>query len=181
MRNSKFCEIEKWISRCLALVTVLCVCTTSLPAAMGQQESPITTVFLVRHAEKGSEAEDPELTDIGRARAQRLAAILARADVSALYASEYRRTQQTLVPVAKELGLTVEVREASRHADLVKEILDRHAGKVVLVASHSNVLPLLIESLGGGSIEEIGEMEYDNLFVVTVTSDGSCRVTKLKY
>ena len=62
---------------------------------------PATTLIFVRHAEKTSEAErDPDLTDLGRARAVLLEKLLSAAQLDAVYSTDLRRTRATGAPVA---------------------------------------------------------------------------------
>lgn len=150
-----------------------------------------TTIILVRHAEKGSEpADDPGLTETGRARAERLARLLAPGGVRAIVTSQYARTRMTAEPIAKRLGLTPAVvpleidrdtkalTPASRKA-LVDNVL-ANGGRTVLVVGHSNTTQELIEALGGGT-HVIDEKEFDDLFVVTLCAPGSASVVRLKY
>src|SRR6476659_10316725 len=64
------------------------------------------TVFVVRHAQKGSET-DLRLSDAGRERAARLAKMLGAAGIRAIYATDTERAKDTGAPLAKALGLTV--------------------------------------------------------------------------
>lgn len=74
-------------------------------------------LLLIRHAEPVRIAPgegdggpvDPELTARGRDEAQRLAAWLATEDIDAVISSPLRRARQTAEPVARALGLDVEV------------------------------------------------------------------------
>src|SRR5215212_4100843 len=63
---------------------------------------PVTTVILVRHAEKKIEPAnpDPDLAPEGVARAQEIARIFGNAGINAIYATHYKRTQQTVKPLA---------------------------------------------------------------------------------
>ncbi len=72
----------------------------------------ITTITLVRHAQADAAALDPAarpLTEEGRADARRLAEILRRDGVTALYSSDYARARDTLAPAAEALGLSLTV------------------------------------------------------------------------
>src|SRR5438045_7579771 len=61
-----------------------------------------STIFFVRHAEKaGGGGDNPDLSEAGRARAESLATVLKDADISAIYTTELKRTQQTAAPLAK--------------------------------------------------------------------------------
>src|SRR4051812_42706864 len=72
-------------------------------------------VLVVRHAEKAAQpADDPPLTPAGRQRAAELARVVqawsaAGAPVRALFASEVKRTQQTLEPLTAATGVKVSV------------------------------------------------------------------------
>src|SRR5690348_2764504 len=67
----------------------------------------LATVILVRHGEKATDdPRDPSLSPAGEARARALAAMLAKAGVTHLFATQYRRTQATISPLASATGLT---------------------------------------------------------------------------
>jgi phosphohistidine phosphatase SixA len=134
-------------------------------------------VLLLRHAEAGdAHGGDPELTETGRARAAALADLLEHAGVSRLYASEYRRTQATLEPLAARLGLTAEVVPAGEAQAQLERLRALPPGSLAVVAGHSNTLPALVRGLGGAvsgtRVTEHGEAidpaSYDRLFVVVL-------------
>ena len=144
---------------------------------------PVTTVILVRHAEKNIEPSnpDPDLSPAGRARAQELVHVLGEEGVNAIYATQYKRTQDTVRPLAAKLGLSVNLVDAKNTQELVNQIVTVHSGQTILVAGHNNTVPEIIAALGGGNFPVIPETEYDNLFVVTVYRSGKAKVVKLKY
>jgi len=143
-----------------------------------------TTVFLVRHAEKVADGStDPELTDEGRARAERLVAMLAEVHLDAVYSTPFKRTRDTASPVAAAKGLEVTITEVGTgFVDrLAKQILDENRGKTVLVVGHSNTLGPTIASLGGGPSFEIDEKIYGDLFVCVLPDDGEAKLLRLKF
>jgi len=142
---------------------------------------PITTILLVRHAEKTMQGTDPPLSDEGQVRAQTLAHVTGEAGVTAIYTSQYLRTQQTVEPLSTQLSLPVIQVDSANVDNLVEQILSNHAGGVVVVVGHSNTIPLIIEELGGGPISPIQEREFDNLFVITVLRFNRAKVLNLKY
>src|SRR5947208_2223504 len=156
--------------------------TANIGYSYRSQQSPVaTTVLIVRHAEKSSTPpDDPPLTEAGITRAKSLVQILGKAGVKAIYATQYARTQQTVKPLADHLGLTVNKIEAGNIKDLVDQILSKHAGETVFVSGHSNSLPQFIKALGGSEIAPLGDMEYDNLYIVTVYAPGKANVLNLK-
>ena len=80
--------------RALAVVAVLLL---AQPAAAQR------AVFVVRHAEKQSESNEPgvPLSEAGRARANKLAALLKSAGVTAIYSTDFVRTLETAEPLAR--------------------------------------------------------------------------------
>ncbi len=144
---------------------------------------PITTVILVRHAEKNIEPENPNpnLSPAGQARAQELVRLLARSGITAIYATQYARTQQTVQPLASALGLPVTVVDSKNTEELVRQITTTHRGGAVFLAGHNNTVPAIISALGGGEYPVIPENEYDNMFVVTIYRYGSAKTVPLKY
>lgn len=146
-------------------------------------DRPVTTVILVRHAEKNIEPNNPNpaLTPVGQERAQTLVRVLGESGITAIYATQYLRTQGTASPLADRLGLKVNQLDARNVEELVRQIKANHSGGVVFVAGHSNSVPAVISALGGGALPEIPEPEYDNMFIVTVQRFRPTRVVKLKY
>lgn len=144
---------------------------------------PLTTVILVRHAEKNIEPNnpDPDLSPAGQARARELVRVLGVAGVNAIYATQYKRTQQTAKPLAYSLGLSVNVIDAKKTQDLVNSIRTANRGQTILVVGHSNSVPEIIAALGGGSVPEIPDSDYDNMFILEIYKSGSAKVTRIKY
>jgi broad specificity phosphatase PhoE len=133
-------------------------------------------VILVRHAERvqGPTTEDVPLTDAGRARAERLAAALAKADVEAIFVTRFRRTSETAKPLADRLHLTPI--EESDPAALIATLRSRGRG-TVLVVGHSDTVPDVIAALGGPAVT-IADDEFDDLFVL---APGTGALARLKY
>jgi len=145
----------------------------------------VTTVILVRHAEKVSDEGDPPLSEAGAARANELARVLSDARVSAIYTTQYKRTQNTAAPLATALGVTPKVMRVGKTttyaADVVREILQHHAGKTVLVVGHSNTTVDVLRELGVKELPSIPETQYDDLFVVTLANNAIPKLVALRY
>lgn len=167
---------------CLVLIASLSA--TDLTRTSSAVEQPPLTVILVRHAEKAvvpPENKDPDLSTAGLARAEAIRKMFAEAGVGAIYATQFKRTQQTAKPLAEKLGLPVTQVEAKKTSDLVKQIRVQNAGQVIFIVGHNNTVPEIIAELGGPKLPIIPETEYDNLYILTVLSDGSAKLLKLKY
>jgi broad specificity phosphatase PhoE len=152
----------------------------------GQEQPPLlqpTTVILVRHAEKSVPEGDHPLSGAGRARARELARVLRHTKISAIYTTQFMRTRQTAEPLAKELGLAVQpvVATATYVTDMLDRIRQEHTGEAILIVSHRNTVPALIEALGVSPAEEIIEEQYDHIYVVTVPPAGAPTMLTLRY
>jgi broad specificity phosphatase PhoE len=159
---------------------LVCLAVLASPGAVQAQAAPIT-VFVVRHAEKGPETPDPSLTPAGQRRAMELARSLADAHVTALFASEFKRTQETVAPLAASTGLTPVLIPAGRMDDLLAQIRALPPGSRAVVASHSNLVHLIVERLSGIKIPVLTDAEYDRLIVVTLWGDGKGEAVVLRY
>ena len=153
------------------LIAVALFAALFVPAVASAQQ----TVIFVRHAERadggaamapGAAPADPLLSAIGKARAARLATMLADAGIKAIYASEFRRTQDTGKPLAAKLGLTVQAVSGKDTAALVAKVKAHNAKDVILVIGHSNTVPDAIKALGG-PIVTMRDDEYDAMYILT--------------
>jgi broad specificity phosphatase PhoE len=158
------------VKRFLFLLLVFAVC---LSAAAAQ-----STIFIVRHAEKAESAgKDPDLSEAGRARAESLAKMLKDAKIAAIYATEFKRTQQTAAPLAKALGISVTNLPAKDIATLAAKL--RASNSNALVVGHGDTVPDLIKALGISAPINIAENDYDNLFIAVL--DEKPRLIRLHY
>ena len=144
---------------------------------------PVTTVILIRHAEKNIEPNnpDPDLSPAGQARAQELVHMFGDTGINAIYATQYKRTQQTVKPLADRLGLPITQVNSKNTVDLLAQIRAQHSGQIIFIAGHNNTVPEIVAALGGPTYPVIPETEFDNLYIVTVYRTGKARVVKLKY
>jgi len=141
----------------------------------------MVTVLAVRHADIDlpPDTQDPELNAAGRLRADALAHVVGSAGVSTIFTSQFVRTKQTVEPSARLLGLTP--RLAPPASTLALDARTGSLGDVVLVAGHSNTIPTILVALGATSPPDIGEREFDNLFVFTTHSADDGRLLHLRY
>lgn len=144
-------------------------------------------VILVRHAEldtgvaKDMDARRVPLSETGNARAQRLAGLLERAGVAAVYATDFARTQQTAEPMAKLAGVQVTVTRQDDPADFVARLRHEHPHDVVLVVGHTDTLPGLIDALGRAEKVSIDRSDFGNVFVLTPKDAAPPALLRLRY
>ena len=160
-------------SRLFLWLLFLAAAAVGAPAAQAQAKKKakpaVTTVYLVRHAEKDSTSNpaDPTLSGVGEVRAQALSQLLARRQLAALFTTDTKRTRATLAPLAAATKLEPQVYSPKEPLALAAKLRQDYAGKTVVVVGHSNTLLPLIEAWGATApVERIGDNEYDLLFTV---------------
>lgn len=149
------------------------------PLPFSNAVAEVTGVVVVRHAEKANDGtRDPDLTGAGRQRAEALADALGHARVGELIASQYKRTRQTLAVLALRRGLEISVVPAESGAiddhieSIASRVRDTDADGVIVIAGHSNTVPLIVEALSGSAVPAIEETEYDRLYLLLPSASG---------
>jgi broad specificity phosphatase PhoE len=165
---------------------VVLILTSILQGCQAPIESPPVAAesvfFLVRHAEKADESDDPEagelrdqkiaqmmsedppLTEAGRLRAQKLAEMLRDAGIDRIYSSDTVRTRDTAAPLATHLDLEVNLYNPKELSGFAEELMSSPGRR--LVVGHSNTTPELVGLLGGEPGPAIADDEYDRLYVL---------------
>ena len=143
-----------------------------------EAEQSLDAVFyLVRHAEKELDGEDPALSDAGYARADALAGVLGDVTFAAIYSTDTRRTRETAAPSLAATGLTLKLYDGRALIEFAQSLSEAQGN--YLIVGHSNTTPQLAEALGGEGGDPITEAtEYDRLYVLTRT--GGVTVTELR-
>lgn len=138
-------------------------------------------LFIVRHAEKESPKMDKSLLSAaGKRRARSLARVLKDVDLKAVYCTEYARTRQTATPTAAAHGLAP-IQTNSEDVKGLAAQLKARGSEDVLVVGHSDTVPDLLVELGVSTKAAIGSDEFDNLFIVSPSTDGGPRLHRLRY
>lgn len=139
------------------------------------QEKNITTYYLIRHAEKDRSEEgnrNPDLTEEGKARADKWAEVLKDVQFDAVYSTDYNRTRQTATPLAKQNALDIQVYDAKKLYN--EDFKKATTGKTVMIVGHSNTTPQFANAIiGKKKYQDIDDKENGALFIVQVNPDGS--------
>ena len=143
---------------------------------------PSTTFILIRHAEKANDGtDDPDLRVEGKDRAQRLALMLKDTPVKGIYATNFKRTLQTVQPLASEKNIKVQPYEPFKSSEIEK-IIREHQGETVVICGHTNNIPWIANLLTGtNDLEEYDESQYGILLIVTVAEKGKAKAVRLNY
>ena len=152
----------------------------------------------MRHAEQfatpesGSEQQtdmldtDPGLNAVGQLRVAELTRQLVDVDVvagiDAVYATAYKRSQETAAPIADALNLPINTYDAADTETVLETILKSHKGKIILVIGHSNTVPELIANLGASkNVAAIHHDEFDNIYIISIPWFGKTKTIRLRF
>jgi broad specificity phosphatase PhoE len=124
-------------------------------------------VVIVRHGEKATNGgSDPDLSLAGRARADALSRILKDSGITAIFTTEFKRTQETAAPTATSTHVTPTVVAANDTASLVAK-LHQVSGNA-LVVGHGDTISNIIKALGISVPVNIPDADYSELLIVTL-------------
>ena len=146
-------------------------------------KSQQTNIYIVRHAEKDLSDKtnsNPDLSEAGKLRAKKLVSELKKMKFSAAYSTPYNRTQQTLKPVAEHNSIEVTSYDPKDSKALAGEVLRLYSGKNIIIAGHSNTIPVILEAFGVKAPFEISEDDYSNIFHIKINK-GKTTLKSSKY
>ena len=148
----------------------------SFTSVVAQQK--LTTFILIRHAEKASgnsmsdSSKDPNLSDAGKKRAESLVTIFKNTSLQAIYSTAFTRTKDTVTPLAKAKGITINNYEAFK-TEVIDKILTDFEGGTILICGHSNNIPWIANYLiGTEKFKTFDDTDYGNMLVVSVSEKG---------
>ncbi len=153
--------------------------------ALDRSEGPVDarTIVLVRHAEKCEmQGDDPALSADGQARAANLARVAGRLGVERIYSTPFKRTRDTVRPLADSLGLPiVEVPVGAGNVEALRDLLRADTSRVILVSGHSNTIPHVVNWLTGTTFGDLDEYDYDRMYVVRLPEVGPGALLEFQY
>ena len=139
------------------------------------------TIILLRHAEKDlsekADKSDPELTAEGKQRAERLIKAIGKYRPGVFYSTNFKRTRDTLAPLAKKRGKEVQIYEAKQPQELINKMFGSGTKRFV-VSGHSNTIPPLANLLIKKDLfKNLDESEYAVIWLVKMKNG---KVTKFE-
>jgi len=144
------------------------------------------TIVLVRHAEKAGEnamdkTGDPDLSSDGQARATRLLELVKKYKPHEIYATAYKRAQQTVAPIAAYRHKQVQIYDTREQAKFVAQIM-ASTTEHYLIVGHSNNIPELVNLLAKKEIfKQLPDTEYGVIYVVKIRKGKLKRVEVYEY
>ena len=136
------------------------------------------TIILVRHAEKVDASQDPELSAEGKQRAERLAKVVKKYRPGAIYSTDFKRTRDTVAPVATRRKKQIQTYDPKKPDELVSTIMKSDT-KRFLVAGHSNTIPGLANLIGKKELfKNLDDAEYGAIWIIRIR-DGQVKKTEI--
>jgi phosphohistidine phosphatase SixA len=139
----------------------------SIPLLLTAAADGAPVIFIVRHAEKARTGDkDPDLSSEGQKRADALARILKDSQVTSVFVTEFKRTQETAAPTAKAVHVSPTIVPANDIGALVEQL--RALNGNALVVGHGNTIPELLKALEIATPISIPDYDYSEIFAVLV-------------
>lgn len=137
------------------------------------------TIILVRHAEKAdTTSQDPELSAEGKQRAERLVKVAGKYKPGAFYSTNFKRTRDTISPLASKRKKQVETYDARNPKALVDSIMNSKY-KRHIIAGHSNTIPGLANLIAKKDLfKNLDDSEYGVFWVIRIR-DGKVKKTEV--
>ena len=139
------------------------------------------TVFLTRHAEKAkNDPKDPDLSELGKKRAEQFVLFFENQKFDRFLSTPYKRTKQTLEPLAKANGKEVIEYSPAAPDKLIEEIC-KLENETVFISGHSNTIPDLVNRFTEKKdAKMIDESRYGDLWVLTLIKGEVVSVIQMK-
>lgn len=147
------------------------------------QAQSATTFILVRHAEKADDGtRNPPLNEMGQERASNLADMLSNQEITALFSTPFKRTQETLQSIASSKNLVIQDYDPASKKEWLETIINKHAGGTIVISGHSNTIPLLANELLGREVfQQFDESDYGNFIIIVTSQVGNGKLVRLKF
>ena len=162
----------KTIVLLLAVFALVEACKESGKIYVSEKENT-SVYYFIRHAEKDrsdSTNKNPSLTIQGLERANKWAVFFKDKNIAAVYSTNYIRTQQTALPIAKEQN--IEIINYTTKELISEKFIANNKGKNIVIVGHSNTTPELVNILlGEKKYEDIADSENNNVFIVTLNKN----------
>lgn len=149
-------------------------------------QSSTKTIVLVRHAEKAASTEmdktgDVDLSAEGKERAARLMKIVKRYKPHEIFATDYKRTKQTVEPIAAYRKKQIQIYDPTKQPEFIQKILSSNTDHY-LIAGHSNTIPALANLLTKKEVfRQMPDNEFGVIWVIRFKNGALTRVEIFTY
>lgn len=145
-----------------------------------------TTVIILRHAEVEQGVDNPGLSPAGRLRSKDLVRLLGDVDVTdsvdAVFATRWRRTQETAEPLARHVDTVLQIVNPAELEKLKAVLLQEYKGQVVvLIIDAADIQPVVERMKGSKVLRTIASAEHDSIYVLSVPWFGKVKTLQFRY
>ena len=150
------------------------------------EQRSTTTIMIVRHAEVEVGVDNPGLSPAGRIRVNELMRVVGDIDVTdsvdAVFATRWRRTQETGEPLALWVNQPLQILDLNNLSKVSEILQTEYKGQVVLlVVDAEDIQPLVKELEGSKVLKPIAETEHDSIYLLTVPWFGKVKTLQFHY
>lgn len=145
-----------------------------------------TTYLLIRHADLGitSGGSNPPLSMNGYQQSLSLADRLRDIDVVAglnqIYTDQSLRSIETATPLAQALNIDIQTDNLSEVEPFISKTLRAHKGEIIMIVGDAEVIPPLVEELHGSkNLPRNDELNFNQLYIVTVPWFGKVKTLRI--
>jgi broad specificity phosphatase PhoE len=135
--------------------------------------------YIVRHAEKLDNTPYSVLSPAGHQRAVLLKDSLLHKKIDIIFATTFKRTQETAQPLATALNKEMSIYR-NNAVDSIAAVVKGLSKKNILMVGHSGNIPGIVEAITGQKVNPIAEPEYDNMYIIR-SWKGKRTLTQTKY
>lgn len=151
----------------------------------GLYDSTTTVLFAVRHAEKDLKGgDDPILTEAGRKRAEKLAALLKNVRLDYIGSTSTQRAKETAQYTAVQNNVPIGFYNPDGQMEsIVGFFKGNYKGKKGLIIGHANTIPGILNGFlsKDDAYKDIAENDYSRFYIITYTAPGQVEVQELNY
>jgi 2,3-bisphosphoglycerate-dependent phosphoglycerate mutase len=141
----------------------------------------VTTYYFIRHSEKMDQSENPNLSELGKKRAENWKNIFSEITFDAIYSTDYKRTIETVTPTANSKNITITITIYNPKTINIEEFKKATTSKTILIVGHSNSTPTFVNKiLNDEKYSKIDETVFGNLYIISIITDGSTHSQLLK-
>jgi len=134
------------------LIVVIAIVSISEAAFSQTCSNPKGKVYILRHADKFDDKKTPNKyrpisCPKGCEMAKNLVDEFNNIDLSAIYTTDYMRTKQTALPLAKSKNIEPKVIEKHKTPELLNKICENQNNQTIMIVGHSTTIPTILKEL----------------------------------
>lgn len=162
---------------CLALTPIVALSILAAPSNADHHDACPRMIYIIRHAEKPDDSDDPNLAPRGYERAKALVHVIpdrfATPDIIIASAASKKsdRPVETITPLAASLHMEIHHRfKDDEFAQLAASVLGapEYSGKTILICWHHGEIPKLARALGASTAPDSWSSDvFDRVWVLT--------------